>query len=416
MFHSKLKLGLMGLVCAMFTGCGSSDSLESTIDYLPVQFKDGGNWSIVDSKGKVVVEDEFKHQPSVVFNGMFFVRENSSYSLYNVKDVKHPVMEELADIGYYHDDVIPVTKKGERITLVEKKGKVKATLNPINGKEIRSCAAYVSEGLLAVRDEEGNWGFVDKSGNVKVKLKYEGVSPFSEGMAIARTDEKMVVIDKSGKELFTIKEDYRLLSDEFKDGKLPVADREKDVFGYLTKKGEFVKVSNKVDDVGEFTADYFSFKNDEYEWGIMNWKGEPVIKAKYSGTVPLNDGNFFVVEDDNDTECLVINKKGDKKVTFEDYKRVLPIDNGHFYFLGRTRSKYALLNEKGKPYNDDEYANVNLDFSKDGTVYSDYSEPQPEESAQPTEWATEEQAAWTEEAPATEAPATEWVEGEAVEW
>lgn len=374
MLLKKVKLAFAGAVCALFASC-SSDSIQESVDYLPVQFKDGGRWSIVDSKGKVVVEDEFKYEPSVVLEGLFVAHDGNSSSLYNVKDVKKPVVEDIVSCGFFHEGVIPVTKKGERITLVDKKGKVKATLNSIGGKEIRSCAAYVSEGLLAVGDEDGNWGYVDKSGEMKIKPKYSSVNNFSEGMAVVSTDDKTQVIDTKGNVLFSLKEDYFLINKEFKDGKLLVRDREKECTGFVNKKGEFTKL-NKVFGVYDYNSDYIAYVDDDYSCGFMTIKGETIIKPKYRSGQVLSDGNFFVVDEDG--KSFVIDKNGEKKIEFDDYKEVTPIDNGHFAYIGRTRTKYAILNKKGEPVCDDEYYDISFRFDREHHVSSDYSEERAE--------------------------------------
>lgn len=388
---SKLKLAGLGAVCALLAGC-SGDSIEESVDYLPVQMKDGGNWSIIDPKGKVIVDDEFRNEPSVVCDGIFYVYEGSTYSIYNVSDVKKPKVEDLTDVGYFHDGIIPATPKGERIHLYDKKGKVKATL----GADIRACMAYAQEGLLGVKNEDGLWGYVNTSGKVKIKPRYSEANYFSEGLALVKKDdEKLLVINKDGKELFTLKEDYRPIAKEFHDGLLPVRDTGKECFGFLNKKGEFTKVSGNLPDAEDhlitFNSDYYVFRNDDREEGVKTIKGETIIKAKYYGVFLLSDGNFLVGEEtDSRVNCYVINKKGDKKIEFEDYRRGAIPFNDNFKFIGRTKSKYALLNKKGEQIGDDDYADINIALKKDSRVYSDYSEAIAEEATEECEAVCEE--------------------------
>lgn len=363
----------MGLVCAVLAGCGSPDSIENSIDYLAVQERDGSDWSIIDSKGKLVKGQEFSNEPTAAVEGIFSVYENGGYSIYSVKDSKKAVVEDLASVGIYFDGVIPATKKDARITLLDKKGKVKATLNPIGGKEIVACRPYLQEGLLAVMDEEYNWGFVNKSGEVKIKPKYSGVLPFIDGLAIASKDyDSHCVIDKKGKEIFKIKEDYDVL-DNFVDGLIPVKDKETGNYGYLDKKGKFTKINGDIDGFELLSDEFYAFRQD-YQWGVKNMKGETVIKANYESIHMLSNGNFLVEkEGSNHNEWTVINKKGDKKVEFEDYRSVRVLDCENFAFIGRGRSKYELLDGKGKPLSEDNYANINYNPSQGEYVRSDYS-------------------------------------------
>lgn len=58
---------------------------------------------------------------------------------------------------------------------------------------------YFSEGLLAVKDNRGAWGYIDYDGNIAIKCNYLSALPFSCGMASVRwTDGYFVHIDKRG--------------------------------------------------------------------------------------------------------------------------------------------------------------------------------------------------------------------------
>lgn len=373
MLHSKLKSGLMGVVCAMLASCGSPDSLKDSVDYLPVQMKDGGNWSIVDPKGKIVVDGEFSNEPTAAVDGIFSVYEDGGYSIYSVKKLKKAIVEDLASVGVYYDGVIPAAKKDSRITLLDKNGKVKATLNPVSGKEIVACRPYFQDGLLAVMDDEYNWGFVNKSGEVKIKPAYSAVQPFVDGRALALKDDSQCVIDKSGKVLFKIKEDYSIL-DNFVDGLIPVRDTDKDCYGYIDKKGNFTKVNGDYRGFKLLSDEYFAYQTDDYLWGVKTIKGENVIKANYESVDMLSDGNFLVEkEGSNRNEWLVINKKGDTKVDFEDYRAVIGFDSDNFAFIGRGRSKYSMVDKKGKQIGEDDYADININPMHSEIVRSDYS-------------------------------------------
>lgn len=385
MLHTKFKLALVGLTCAMFAGCGSSgDSIEDCIEYLPVQQRDGKSWSFVDKKGNIVAEDEFKNHPTAVINGMFSVQEGETYSLYNIKDLKKEVLSDLVSVGTYNEDVIPVTQKNERITLVDKKGKVKATLEPVDGKEITACANFVWDGMLTIVNEEGKYGFADALGKVKIKPQYEYAYGFYDGVALVAkkvNDDETVTcaIDKSGKELFKVKDGYEPKSEGFKDGLLPAYDNNKEAWGFLNKKGEFKKLSNKVQKIGAFNSDFFAYRSSDDEWGVMNMDSETIVKAKYDAVAILDNGKFFVskeVDGKDRTNCYILDKKGEKEFEFDEYKEVYPIDNGHFDFLARTGKKYVLVNDKGEQIGDNEFAEVRPSFAQEFRVTSDYFNPE----------------------------------------
>ena len=72
-----------------------------------------------------------------------------------------------------------------------------------------SCAAVVltatsadlhgepNQDLFRV-DKDGKWGFIDETGQIVIEPVYEGVAPFSEGLAAVRLDGKFGYINKAG--------------------------------------------------------------------------------------------------------------------------------------------------------------------------------------------------------------------------
>lgn len=58
--------------------------------------------------------------------------------------------------------------------------------------------SYFSEGKLCVSDQSGRQGFVDESGNIAVKCRFDAVRPFKEGLASV----------KKGKWVYYIRENY----------------------------------------------------------------------------------------------------------------------------------------------------------------------------------------------------------------
>ncbi len=53
---------------------------------------------------------------------------------------------------------------------------------------------------LAVVQINGKWGFIDKNGNFAIKPVYDGVSPFSEVIALARLNDIEGFIDQRNNE------------------------------------------------------------------------------------------------------------------------------------------------------------------------------------------------------------------------
>ena len=53
-------------------------------------------------------------------------------------------------------------------------------------------------GLFLIR-KEGRWGFVDRSGQVKIAPQFEQAGPFTDGLAVVSVGGRAGYVDKAGK-------------------------------------------------------------------------------------------------------------------------------------------------------------------------------------------------------------------------
>ena len=68
------------------------------------------------------------------------------------------------------------------------------------GKELKNTDVYPNNSIFASKNEQGKWGFVDKSGNIVIDYQYDRVTEVDEyGYAGIKQDGKWGVIDNQGK-------------------------------------------------------------------------------------------------------------------------------------------------------------------------------------------------------------------------
>ncbi len=144
-------------------------------------------------------------------------------------------------------------------------------LNIIEAKEPK-------DGLLAVKNEEGNWGYlkIDDKGKIDVlgDIKYDQVWKFteSEQLAYVKKGERCSFIDKNGKELIAITQSPYIDAAPFSEGLA------------MVKKGE-------------------------KQYAFINTKGEEVIKDIEAVETPkFKDGKAKIVRN---KRAIVINRSGD---------------------------------------------------------------------------------------------------------
>jgi hypothetical protein len=224
----KLTLicGLFVSAMVLMTSCGKSSSereIETAPDFIPFQTEEDGDLGLIGKDGKVLFTEEFADEISPAFEGIFVKGEKRDFSLYKAE--QKPVVlkgyEELYDAGAMQEGLMPITKKNERISFINKEGEVQFTLNPHNGKEIIEVGHF-NDGLAIFKLEDGKCGFIDKKGKVAIEPKYTFALSFQDGIAFVADEEgEILMIDKAGKVIKKLK-DLIPFAIEFADAENPI--------------------------------------------------------------------------------------------------------------------------------------------------------------------------------------------------
>lgn len=210
MKRNKLFLLSGGIMLAALsmTSCGNSGSDSDDVKYVPVQQTEGGAWVFVNDKGEKIGTQQWEFEPSVTIGNYFTAKNEDGLTVYRWKGEEAEPVDSLAGLmsaGICSEGLIPVTPPMSRIQIVNGKGEKQFELEPIDGKEIVSCAGQFQEGFLIVTNSEWKSGVIDKKGNVIVKPQFGEISNFSGGYALAVSFDPNVegpvysVIDKDGK-------------------------------------------------------------------------------------------------------------------------------------------------------------------------------------------------------------------------
>jgi hypothetical protein len=352
----KIHLVVLGLAALLISSCGGhSSSLGDEVEYIPFKESEDSNWGFVDRNGKIKYPDEFKETPTNIVNGYFSVKDGDVYTLYKAADKPEAVKgcEELYAVGMMREGLIPVTKCGKRISVVDGNGKTRFTLEPIDGVEIAACAPCYREGLLMIQTDSAKIGYVDTKGNVVIKPKYTAAGVFNEGKVFVATgtgsEQKGFVINKKGEVLYKFRDDYTLLGLYYLGGVLPVKDGNDRII-FLNEKGEVkYKCPSKVDAVSDYNSKYFTYKNKDDEWGVMDYKGEIVVRAKYELVQLMDDDKFLCTQKG---KSVIIDKSGEEKYVVEDFKGVYGVCG---FFVGVDENSYSLLDKELKPVKNAEF-------------------------------------------------------------
>lgn len=360
----SLNFLFLSLLAILTISCSNEDT-DIEYDYLPVKLVGSEMWSILNVQtGEVLYKDEFKNMPSAIYHDLFLVEnDKGTFDYYNINNVKTPVNKASFYMAadFVGSDVTPATLPGKQITLINTKCEVVATLD----KSIERCGKFV-EGLAMFMDETGKCGFLDKTGKIVIKAKYDNGLSFSDGVSVCwlvDEDEDLTtyyVIDKTGKELFKFTSNEYVIAGAFNEGRIPVF-KDKEII-YLDKTGKKLQSLCNLEDTINYSSNLFNYnifalrdgrsvfcEGDVF--GLKDKESNIILRAKYDllinsgygdGRYIAQKGDKFGIIDFNDN--VVLDFKYDE--IFLLRRNVFLVGNG------KTRT---LINDKGE-----DVTNVNI--------------------------------------------------------
>lgn len=183
---------------------------------------------------------------------------------------------------------------------------------------------------------DNKWGYIDKTGTIKIKPQFDYCSRLSDGVAIIEINGKLGVIEESGKMI--VKPRFIGISSMFSEGLAAVTTKDK--WGYIDRKGKMV-ISEQFDEAKLFKEGLASVKV-KAKWGYIDKSGTLIINTQFEEAKDFSDGLAGV-------------KVGDKW-GFIDKSNTIVIkpqfhDVGDFYKgLARVKidDKYGYIDKTGK--------------------------------------------------------------------
>ena len=186
-FNAFIIIGLI----ALLADCKSTKAPD--LGLIPVKSSD--KWQYIDKEGKIIINPQFSYAAGF-FEGLALVRNTANpqrYGFINDQGVMAINANYIAATSFSEGLACVVQENGSP-TYIDSKGQIKFTLKDAQ------VATFFSEGYAAFSqfDKDGNsiWGYVDKTGAVKIVPQFYSASIFSEGMAaIMDKDSKWGFID-----------------------------------------------------------------------------------------------------------------------------------------------------------------------------------------------------------------------------
>ncbi|MFN5355628.1 MAG: WG repeat-containing protein [Bacteroidota bacterium] len=370
----------------MVSACSLTDAIfggsEAPITHLPVKLNKSGRWGFVNLKGEIVCEDEFKNKPSVAINNITRVRNEKDETEY------YKIGEKVEQIGdsYLHgtvftDGIAMVVKENGHISAINEEGKELFTLDG-KDEEAILVAGNFHGNLAPVMNAKNEWGYIDTDGNISIKCQYGMAEAFHDGYARVSREDKVMFIDKAGNVLHepkSMKKVGRAQEDAFvyaEDGR---------EFGMMDLKGEkIIKANSKYAYMAPPQHDLVVYAAEaNSEFGVMDLKGEIIIRPKYDW-IMVNDKFIFAYMDGKNT--TVFDHSGNE-VWKLDVDAIIPISSEMGVAIDGDDMELVSL-EDGKTLGKETFADIGINikdvlvcqsaaglFTWAEFVSSDYADP-----------------------------------------
>lgn len=361
---TKFFLFIGMIVSFLLTACGSKDTTQNGITHFAYQETENGKWGFISTEGEVIVHPTFPNAPTAVTDEMFFVpRQDGTYELHNINEPDKIIDANYTSTGAFFNGLAPVTKNGENIFYINKKGeKVFELPNEI------IQASNFQNGIAVVMNKDEQFGFINMQGQIIIPLQYRFAMPYLKEYTLVMDDEKnMYYINSKGEKIYSITDENRENIDYIKRTfEIWVNGISENLISYVTPDGAWgVKNINgktlvKAD--GKYKLIFITEKGNpifvtNQGFGIMNKEGKIIIKDKYERITYCN-GDFFIAKQGNEYTILSMDET---KLTPQTFTQISPINenciygicNGKSILLGKKCKKlgeYAMLSDRYSMY------------------------------------------------------------------
>ncbi|WP_445713318.1 WG repeat-containing protein [Flavobacterium sp.] len=355
-----MKKIILLFTAVIVSSCNFFSKNEKKIDLIPYYQKD--NYGYFDLEGKIVINPQFAFA-SAFRDDIALVRttgENSKWG-YIDKNGKYIINANYTSATIFQEGLAWVTTENSAPIAINKKGETLFILKQAEEVNI------FSEGLAAysVSDSiETKWGFVDKSGKVKINPQFKNVNSFKDGKcSVSNKEGKWGYIDESGKIIINFQFNKAF---NFIDGKAVVYLDDK--AGVINRDGKYI--INPQFDIIYSDGDKFLVKQDD-KIGWVDSNGKFTINPQFEdanlfggsklGAVKSGDQYGFI---DNEGK-IMINPQFEMALPFVGDKAL--VKSGDKFGVIDTDGKY-LVNPQFDGLSYDLFAYLST-FNSYGTLY-----------------------------------------------
>jgi hypothetical protein len=320
------------IINSIFIYSCANDNSTRELKLFPVQ--QGNEFQYIDRDGKIVINPQFS-EASIFHDGLALIRTSGNDAKwgYISEDGKYAISPNYKYATIFSEDLAWVVSENTAPSAINNKGETKITLQDAESVKI------FKEGLSAfsIIDSAGlKWGFIDKSGQVKINPQFMNTGNFSNGRcAVQNTEGKWGYIDNEGKLLINYQFD---LAKEFVNDKAIVKSIDKT--GVIDESGKYL-INPQFINMEADGENYLIVQNEKIGW--CDQDGKIIINPQFGNAYPfygnklaavMSGGNWGYIDIDGK---FAINPQFDVALPF----------NGNIALV-RSSNKYGFIDSEGK--------------------------------------------------------------------
>ncbi|MFM7629879.1 MAG: WG repeat-containing protein [Algoriphagus sp.] len=335
------------LIPFLLNSCGMGSSRE--ISLIPVE--NGNDYQYIDKEGKIVINPQFA-VATAFREGLALVKssgEKGKWGFIN-EEGDYIIPANFKEATVFSEELAWVVSENGAPTAIDTKGEIKFTLQDAEQVKIfkEGLAAFSNQGGQngneAAADSIGSsnsptksgWGFVDTEGKVVISPQFSATGNFSDGLCAVKNEEgKWGYIDKEGKLVIPHQFDNAGI---FVDGVAVVDFDGKS--GAIDEEGKYLinpQFENMVMD-GDM---YLIELNDK--WGWADSEGKILINPQFDQAILFLDNDLAPVLLGDDVGF--VDKEGKIKIN-PQFSGALPFVDG--WAMVKSGDKYGIIDEEGK--------------------------------------------------------------------
>ena len=301
-----------------------------------------GKWGYIDTEGKVIIDYQFDSAGTFSKYGFAVVCSEDKNGVINTKgdfilDMDYDRAYQVAENRFMAGNIIEKNDdswtKDYKLNLYDEKG------DKVCAAEFTHTNYEYKQGLLAVCNKSGKWGYINDKGEYEIDAKFASASDFSEDLA--------AVGEKKG----------------FDDNDISIYK-----YGYINKKGE-VEIRAQYDSAESF-SDGLAVVEEDGKYGYIDKNNETVIDFEYDTAESFEDGYAVVGyekgKDSWDYIYGLIDKNGKQKISI-DYDSII---YGNSMYRCEKEGECQYLTEEGKSAIDGTFYRATIMFDDGYAVVS----------------------------------------------